>query len=164
MRTTEIETSSVADTSGTQRLRSDLRTAFQAFPRTCLLHLRGNLDRLQPGTWHNHDGSKGCVFYLLSELLPERITTIHSLAKHFPKDAASDGTDGMPARLVLRAFDGYRQHDRVDEAARERYDGVVLDHELVKQELDAVISAGQPDNGPALSEAKLRWDFRLALG
>jgi hypothetical protein len=165
MRTTKNEAPTLTDGPGMQRLRGDLQTAFRAFPHECLLHLRENLDRLQPGTWHNHDGSKGCVFYLLSELLPDKITTLHDLAGHFPVDAAIHGTNGMAPRLVLRAFDGYSHHDGVDEAARSRYEGTVLDNALVKEELDAVLRSGDGAGPlPASLEKKPAWEFKLALG
>lgn len=94
---------------GTKAIKDDLRTVFGYFPLACLLHLRANRHRLIRGKYFE-DG-RGCMFYLLSEVLPaeERIDRPAALTRHFTGRSgypACEEPQYQPARWLVRLIDG----------------------------------------------------------
>lgn len=119
------------------RVEDDLHFCFEQFPLACLLHLRENRHRLIRGHYQDSQGG-GCLFFLLSELLPraQRITSKPELTRFFTGgsgDPFCEQPEYQPARYVVRIWD--RQ------PCAERYGDVTeLTEETVFRCLDEAIS------------------------
>lgn len=118
-----------------QQLVNDLRTVFYSVPVTCLRHLRDNQHRLTRFAY-TAEGGKGCIMYLLTELLPpsEQINSRPRLVRFFGGDP--DAPEYQPARWIVRLWD-----EQVCENVRERYGAnPKLTVETIAAVLDAVIA------------------------
>jgi hypothetical protein len=95
--------------SAPQQVFNDLRFAASFFPTESLSHLRANRHRLVRGAYRR--AGKGCMFNLLSEVLPadQQIDTRESLTRFFTGtsgEAVRELPQYQPARWLVRLFDG----------------------------------------------------------
>ena len=97
-------------TAGWAQVRRDLIACFQRFPLASLLHLRENFHRLIRGHYRTDGG--GCVFHLLSEVLPERIASRRDLIGYFTGTAANECDESVyrPAKHIVKIWDGDLSH------------------------------------------------------
>jgi hypothetical protein len=98
-----------ANVSVPQQAINDLRFALSFFPTEALMHLRSNRHRLIRGAYRR--AGKGCLFNLLSEVLPadQHIDTRESLTRFFTGtsgEAVRELPQYQPARWLVRLFDG----------------------------------------------------------
>ena len=100
--------------------RRDLIVCFQRFPLQSLVHLKSNFSRLIRGHYKSDGG--GCIFHLLSERFERPIESRPDLINYFTGKAAneSDHPDYIPAKHIVRMFDGDLSHPHT----RERYPGI----------------------------------------
>ena len=95
-----------------QKIRDDLRYVLDKFPLESLEHLNRseNRERLVRGAYYTPEG-EGCMFYLLSEVLPEpdHILNLEDLTFHFTGGSGvlfRERPEYQSARNLVRLFDG----------------------------------------------------------
>ena len=117
---------------GLAQIKRDLFACFEHFPIESLLHLRNNFDRLIRGAYRKEGG--GCIFHLLSEVLPERIQARPDLIRYFTGKAAEDcdAPVYLPAKHIVKIWDADLRHPHT----AVRYPGVA---KLEKRLLWAVL-------------------------
>jgi hypothetical protein len=87
----------------------DLRSALGFFPTDALVHVLNNRHRLIRGAYRR--AGKGCLFNLLSEILPadQQISTREDLTRFFTGstgEAVRELPQYQPARWLVRLVDG----------------------------------------------------------
>ena len=99
-------TTNQTSTDGLIQVRRDLISSFQHFPLASLLHLKANFGRLIRGHYKRNGG--GCIFHLLSEVLPERIESRMDLISYFTGQVANDCNDAvyLAPKHVVKVWDG----------------------------------------------------------
>lgn len=120
------------------RLVDDLRYVFGSFPLHCLEHLRDNARRLVRNSYSTAE-DRGCIFYLLSEKLPEvrRIDSKQTLIRYFGGDAEADSY--QPPKWIVRLWD-----EQICENVRQRYGSAPhLSRRLLLDVLNSVIDERQ---------------------
>jgi hypothetical protein len=120
------------------RLVDDLRYVFDSFPLHCLEHLRDNARRLVRNSYSTAE-DRGCIFYLLSERLPEaqRIHSKQTLIRYYGGDAEADSY--QPPKWIVRLWD-----EQICENVRHRYGSApLLSRRLLLDVLNAVIDERQ---------------------
>lgn len=105
---------------GHAQIKRDLFACFDRFPIESLLHLRNHFDRLIRGAYRKNGG--GCIFHLLSEMLPEKIQARPDLIRHFTGKAAEDcdAPAYLPAKHIVKIWDADLRHPHTSV----RYPGV----------------------------------------
>ena len=117
------------------RIISDLRFVFSKFPTECLLHLSENFHRLVSGVYRDEQG-RGCLFFLLSELLAAPIDSREALTRYFTGgsgDPYKDFPVYQPAKWLVRIIDG--------EPVKRYGDQDHLPWSVVREILDEAIAA-----------------------
>jgi hypothetical protein len=130
---------------GLARLIADLDFVFQDprwFTLPELLHLQRNFHQLVRHTYKGTAGT-GCIFGLLTELRTGdgRIGCRESLTRFFTGGSGADYRElpvYQPARWIVRAW---------DMQACDRYSGVTLDRDTLRQALDRAIESRQFEEG-----------------
>jgi hypothetical protein len=117
---------------GRAQIKRDLFTCFARFPIESLLHLRNHFDRLIRGAYRKNGG--GCIFHLLSEMLPQPIQSRQDLIRHFTGQALDDcdAPVYLPAKHLVKIWDADLSHPHT----AIRYPGV---KKLTKRFLWAVL-------------------------
>lgn len=90
-----------------RKVWDDLNSVFLRFPVRCLQHVLTNRHRLISGSYQDAVGN-GCLFYLLSELLPSKIDSREALTRFFTGAVgypASESETFKPARWLVRLID-----------------------------------------------------------
>jgi len=122
-------------------VQEDLRHCCSYFPLECVMHVVQNAHRLMRGKYTDGSG-RGCLFYLLSELLPadRRIDSRERLTRHFTGGSGEGFRElpqYQPAKYLVRLVDG-------DKSAAERYPGLkVMPFEFLISCLKEIIAARQ---------------------
>ncbi len=105
---------------GLAQFRKDFLTVSAYFPTESLLHLKSNFARLIRGHYKMNGG--GCIFHLLSEVLPKPIESRQDLIRYFTGKTASDCDDPeyLPAKHIVKIWDADLNHPHT----KERYPGI----------------------------------------
>jgi hypothetical protein len=125
-----------------ERIESDLRHVLANFPTHCLEHVLANRHRLIRNAYFDGNGG-GCLFGLLSELLPadRQIRTKKDLTRFFTGSSgpvAAELPQYQPARWLVRGIDGCEEAKSRygDDVSRLDYAFILdcLDRELARRE------------------------------
>ncbi|HEY7091003.1 MAG TPA: hypothetical protein VH518_23100 [Tepidisphaeraceae bacterium] len=119
-----------------QQVFDDLRYALGFFPLKSLIHVRASRSRLIRG--HYRRDGKGCLFNLLSEVLPadQQIISRETLTRFFTGvsgEGARDLPEYQPARWLVRLVDGQNCEGRYGSYT-------LLDWDVVMKVMDVVIA------------------------
>jgi hypothetical protein len=121
-----------------QQVIDDLQFALSYFPLRSLIHVRANRDRLIRSAYRR--GEKGCLFNLLSEVLPinQQINSRQNLMQFFTgmRDLdASQIAEYQPARWLVRLVDGQDCGGRYGSYVRLRWMDLTkfLDREIARR-------------------------------